>query len=915
MQAIPAKPGLSVRTMPDGSRLAVRLVGDEKSHYWLTEDGHLIMPDASGYFCYATLDTHGKCVESTQRVSNLGQRNASELQFIHTINDNALMQALQQQQEPQRKAKNQSQKVNVTYPTTGEQRGIVVLVEYSDIKFTIDNPREQFYNMLNEQGYSDHGASGSARDWFIDNSMGNFKPTFDVYGPITLKNPRSYYGGGNDDDLAHEMVTEACDYLDSVVDFTEYDRDHDGYVDNVYVFYAGYGENLGGDAPAESVWPHSDDIAARTLQIYEHDGVRLNHYACSNEINLDNEMEGIGTFCHEFSHVLGLPDLYATDYSYAFTPGEWSVLDSGCYNNDSRTPCLYSAFERYSLGWLTPKEIGKPSRHRLDDISTNEAFIITTSYDNEYFILENRQQAGWDTYIPGHGMLIWHIDYNEAVWNTNLVNNKRSHQYVDIEEADGIQSDGTVTGDAFPGESNVTSFTDDTTPSMLSWDGSRQEKPITNISEKDGIITFTISGGKDELQQVTATDATDVDVTSFTANWTTNDDATEYLLSVFAAITLPSGKAEYECVGQFDKLNVGDTNHYTITGLSPATEYKYSVKSRNSDSGFESVSSNEVFVTTLDPTFEYITPQALEADDITASGFTAKWQAVPEATGYVLNVYKKEFGEPSTEIADFTGGLQELPQGWSTNSTFTYSLESYCGESAPSLRLVTSDSYIATATYADGIRAFQFWHRGANADATASLKIGAKVNDKWNELQSMAIVNDANGATTRIDQSQLPNQCQAISITYYTEGRGAVAIDDIKVEYGGLLATHPADGFENLAVDNVNEYTVSLPIADDTYYYTIQALRGEEKSLTSNEIAVRLPMGYTDIANEQIRVTTSAGKIIITSDSAATAMLFTTTGRLVSKCNIEPGDTTISAPESGIYLLSIGSATYKLIIR
>ena len=172
-------------------------------------------------------------------------------------------------------------------------------------------------------------------------------------------------------------------------------------------------------------------------------------------------------------------------------------MDRGPYNNNGKTPPYYSIYERYALGWITPQEIGKPADIKLDNISKNVGYIIKTDNENEYFLLENRQQEGWDKYIPGHGMLIWHIDYNQEVWDLNAVNNTPSHQYVDIEEADAIQTDETRAGDTFPGTSNVTSFTDDTNPSMKTWKGNGLNKPITDIEEKDGIIRFKISGGDD----------------------------------------------------------------------------------------------------------------------------------------------------------------------------------------------------------------------------------------------------------------------------------------------------------------------------------------------------------------------------------------------------------------------------------
>lgn len=919
--AVPAFPGLIKRVMPDGTELNVKLAGDEHGHYWLSEDNQVIALDNSGFFRYASLDANGNYVVSATKVNPLTLRTASERQFVAKLNRQSVLSALESQRiatsthRKISKSKETSELIG-TFPSRGEQRAIVVLVQYQDVKFAISNPAETFNNMLNQRGYDGNGATGSAADWFIDNSCSQFEPKFDVYGPITLSHDMAYYGANDnngDDKLAYMMAVEACQMLDDDVDFTQYDRDNNGVIDNVYIFYAGYGENLG--ASDNTVWPHSDDISNITSQIYNFDGVRLDHYACSNERKLDDQTEGIGTFCHEFSHVMGLPDLYATNYTSAFTPGAWSVLDEGPYNNDSHTPPYYTVYERYTLGWLNPKEIGKPANHSLDVISSNQGFLITTDKDTEYFLLENRQQQGWDKYIPSHGMLIWHIDYNEGVWNTNTVNNKRSHQYVDIEEADNIESDGTVEGDPFPGSYNITSFTDETTPGMLCWNGTGVSKPITDIAERDGIITFAISGGTQELASVEALDATDIDMEAFTANWTASDQADSYLLTVYTTVTLPSGKIAYNYVEGFEKCNVGNVTSYRVTGLLPATEYKYSVRCADSESGMESLSSNEVAVTTSLPSFELTSAIALPATDVTADGFTANWQPVDGADEYLLSVYTKQYGEAETTIADFTDGLGALPIGWDTNSNLTYSQSAYSGEAAPSLRLATTDSYISTPSFTDYIRGFQFWHRGVNAADGSLLKIGALVGNTWQELTTCAVENSTGGKVTTLDETVLPNQCLALSITYKTEGRGSVAIDDIKVMHGGLVGKTFADGYNDLNVGNSLQYHVTLPM-EATYYYTIRGAAGNSSTLSSNEIAVNTTSSLASIATDrECSVKVSGRNIFVTTDSDATLSLYSVTGLLIKRCYLHTGTTVIPAPASGIYLLKVGVRTFKVAAR
>jgi M6 family metalloprotease-like protein len=915
--AICAKPGLSTVTLPDGSSITIRLVGDEHAHYTLSEDNHLLLEN-EGFYQYATLTADGKIVASSVTAHDEWQRSAAERDFLSTIDDASLLQHLEAQQAARRRSRNAD--AGTVYPTTGNLHGLVILVEYDNVSFSIPDPQQAFYDMLNKEGYSDNNGTGSARDWFVDNSKGVFTPTFDVYGPVRLPHPRSYYGANGssgDDANPSAMVTEACDLLDDEIDFSIYDADGDGFVDNVYIFYAGYGENYSG-VPSECVWPHSDDIANITMQAFTHDGVRLNHYACSNEITSDNVMEGIGTFVHEFSHVLGLPDLYATNYSYAFTPGMYSVLDSGPYNNDSHTPPYYSAYERYCLGWLTPKEIGRAARHTLDEISTNQAFIITTENSNEYFILENRQQNGWDKYIPGHGMLIWHIDYKPAIWSTNTVNNKKSHQYVDIEEADDIQSDGTVDGDPFPGTGNVTSFTDYTSPSMKSWEGMEQNKPITEIKEDNGVISFAISGGVDGIDPVVANEATDVTMTSFTANWQESADATAYLLSVYTTTTAPSGKVTYDYINGFEKKNVGKATSMEITGLSAATEYKYSVRCYDSTTEMESFSSNEVSVVTLDPTFEYKAPMATAATAVSDSGFTANWEPLEEASGYILDVYTKSYGTPATDLADFTGGVSALPQGWDTNSKLTYASANYSGESAPSLRLSTEDSYIATPKYPEAIRSISFWHRGNSVSEGSKLSIRALLNGEWTELTEVDVDNGQGGVTTVITDNlavtpSLPNGCNAVSITYEPADKGSVAIDDIRVEYGGVDALTYLPGYEHKDVGNQLNYQVETT-QPGTYYYRVMGDNGANKSLYSNEIRVWNLSGVETVAVGRFSVTTDANTLRIVSDSEAAMQLFTPAGLKVADMRLHLGENDLTLT-AGVYILRIGTQVSKIIIK
>lgn len=495
MGAVKAKPGVIQALQPDGSVVNIILRGNAFDKTAFSEDGFLLTTDEEGFYTFASFGTDGSLESTGIRELNPATRSPQTLQTLRVsgLKEKPVSTEVEAHSRAGVKFKSVGL-MDTQFPSKGEQRSVVILVEFQDKKFSMDFPKEYYTRMLNEEGFSDNRSTGSARDYFVTNSSGIFQPDFDVYGPVQLPNRYSYYGKNDafgDDAKAEEMIIEACELLDEEIDFSMYDRNDDGFIDNVYVFYAGYGEADGGGA--NTIWPHSFNITYYTREKFFFDGVQLDHYACSNELQFGTkQIDGIGTFCHEFSHVLGLADHYPTDYSAAFTPNSWDILDEGSYNNNSRTPPNYSSFERYALDWITPIS-AEPGDYELTSLGLdNQAIIITTEKENEFFLLENRQQIGFDKYIPYHGMLVWHIDYNRAAWNNNVVNNDADHQRVDLVEADNIQSYYTLTGDPFPGKKGITEFTCKTTPALIDWNGNPMEVDIYDIKENNDIVSLTI---------------------------------------------------------------------------------------------------------------------------------------------------------------------------------------------------------------------------------------------------------------------------------------------------------------------------------------------------------------------------------------------------------------------------------------
>ena len=463
--AVPADPTPFRYTLPDGTTVMAQRHGDEFHSYITSMEGKLLE---------GTLDAE------VQKKANV-RRRMPRSSGSHT------------------------------FPTKGSPRSLVLLVGFSDLPF--DQSRQDFQDLLTKTGYDHNGATGSCRDYYIASSDSIFSPQFDCFGPFTVSQKMAYYGanaGTSNSQHATEMVAEACQLAhEAGVNFKDYDTNNDGLLDNVFIFFAGHNEAEGGGA--NTIWPHASDISRMSLKL---DGVTVGSYACTSEYkgSAGKTRCGIGTFCHEFGHVIGQPDFYDTDYNF-YTVGNWDIMCQGSYNNNGNTPPLFSAWERMYEGWLTPKQLSLPGNYALSATPFHaEAYLIAAETHNmngtmptpsEFFLLENRNSNNvWDSYLPGHGMLVWHIDYSASAWSQNVPNNGPTLMRMHLEEANGIgwkkrsQSASGTAGDPYPGSMAVTTFTPTLHNGTVLAD-----QPLFNIEEKGGIVTFTyISMGKSSLK-------------------------------------------------------------------------------------------------------------------------------------------------------------------------------------------------------------------------------------------------------------------------------------------------------------------------------------------------------------------------------------------------------------------------------
>lgn len=507
--AMPPKIEPTKVKQPDGSELTIKVTGCRSLHFVTTEDGTIVNRDTDGYFRLAEITASGNVRSTDIRATGNNLSRGTKL------TGEVILSILTSSTEPKSKAPQSGLgRYNTSYPTIGSPKVPVILVEFQDVKFSDSyNVKEYFSELFAGDDLGQPDGRRSIKKYFADQSHGNFTPQFDLYGPVTLPEKMAYYGdnSGVTDHFSHYMVSHSLKILDPVADFSQYDENDDGDIDFVYVIYAGYGENRG--AGEETVWPHAGYLKG-DADFCMVDGVWANDYACSNELIFGkDEPEGISAFVHEYSHIIGLPDLYPSDPAvfgrdgWDYTAGQYSVLDYGTYNDDGHTPPNYTAFERNALGWDEPMVIDRPCRVELRDISTGQFGLIATDSPSEFYLFENRQLEGWDAAIPNHGLLIWHVDYVPALFSNNNVNNNMTHQHVELIKANNHIFFGhpleAQTGFPFPGTDNVTEFTAQTVPAFLPWGGEDLGMPVTEIREEHGIVKFNVASEGDSDVLVT----------------------------------------------------------------------------------------------------------------------------------------------------------------------------------------------------------------------------------------------------------------------------------------------------------------------------------------------------------------------------------------------------------------------------
>ncbi len=608
---------------PDGTVVTIKLNGDEKFSWTETLDGYTLLSNAKNGWEYAVHNADGDLVCSGILAHNQGERTNAETDLLQRITKKMWYSPKQIEVIKSSTESHLKSASSITvFDPTGPKNLLLILVEFKDK--SLKYGQADFNGLMNTVGYSENGAQGSVHDFFLENSYGKFNLTTDVVGPYKLPKEHDYYGAdgtdGTHDVNFQEFALEAVRLADAAgVDFSHYDSDGDHEADGVYIIFQGCSQAH--SSIPNDLWSKASKIDYTTTNSASK-GTIVRSVSCSNELLYESTnhdgLATIGVICHEFGHVCGAPDFYDTDYGtggeYPGT-GNWDVMCNGLNNGTTsilsgNTPAHINPYVKMMFGWLIPTELTQAGSYTLNEVSAGDhnLYKVNTSTDGEYYLLENRQQTGFNKAIPGHGLMIYHKD-NRYFMTGGTGNNKAAPQsfypvcassFTSPTLTSAPESYGNVntSGCPFPGTSNKTSFTNETTPSAKSWDGKNFYKPITNITENNstGAISFTFMGGActPPTSQATNLTFTDIQANQMTVNWTRgNGDRVIVLARRNSAVnTTPLNGTTFNANSSFQKGDLVDADTYviydgtgtnvTFTDLLKSSTYHFAVFEYNS---------------------------------------------------------------------------------------------------------------------------------------------------------------------------------------------------------------------------------------------------------------------------------------------------------------------------------------------
>lgn len=894
--AVPATPLPIVRVQPDGSTDTVYLRGDEYHHFYT--------------------DLRGSVIEGTE------------------YRDEALLEQLKHgvARAPQK------QMLYSYMPSSGKVRVPVIMVNFSDVGFTLENAREQFDDLFNGNGGSNPNATGSVSDYFTASSDGALDIEYDVFGPYTLSRAMEYYGQNKSSGTridhnvnARELVIEAVNlaYL-AGVDFSQYDANGDGYIDNVSIVTAGYNEAEGG--AAATIWPHYSVVDSST----PYNGKYISGYLMVSEYRSSSGkvQAGIGTYCHEFGHALGLPDLYDTRDQGNYTVGDWDIMCSGSYNNNGSTPPSYTAFERFMMGWLEPEQIFSSGLRMLEPIETsNSAYLIAAKTHNlnpaspspaEYFLLENRQQLGWDAgqdALVATGLLISHVTFNEAGWDYNTFNSQLPLGFA-IVSAGSYNPTYSSGADVFPGVTMRTSWTP-----VLNSGNTLNDYALTQIRQRQDLsMSMQVGGNPDVMMRFSQEmlpietpfpndplhfDTAEVDLIIPPATDSSNvRNIRMYLSSEHFRFSADQGLSWYG-YGKVAEISVQAS---ATVSLPVRVVYLPTRKNCNYEMSYLTAETADgelgaqIALAGRAPRPVYIsTPEIDTVTNLTASSFVVSWEPQDDAQGYYYTLYTVAEGESEEherfEHFDVLDSIRAC--GWDANFINPITMIS---DSGKAILFDYSGNYIQSPLYIYPPTAITFWlsnnytPTSIGGDTGGELELSGSVDGEHWERAGKLFIQRTTRNVYRTMELDTARQWRQFRLSYtHIGGNGGVIVDswtahlNKNVKYIHRLREHEISKYEQ-------EIVFSDLESATTYYYSMQAYEAKgcepHYTLLSAPLEIRTRERDTNPRIKAVRTGEGQYKIVFpeASDGQHYLNVYSYTGDLLMQLKPSYGAMEIELP-------------------
>ena len=856
-RGVPSIPTEIEYKQPDGSVVTILQRGDAVFHWNSSPDGYTIIKNSNKYFEYATTNSTKKLVSSGIRYQSGSLKSAQVQNFLGTAKKNVFYSKSQVDAAVSNSillSTNSGTEVSKSFPKTGNRKLLTILANFSNTTPT--------FTQTNFNTYATNIAS-----YYTENSYGALTLVTTVTAWVNLSKPHDYYGPeSNWGEFAYDAI-RAADAAG--LDLSQFDNDGDGIVDGVAVIHQGNGQEASSNT--NDIWSHSWDLssAGYTASQRTFDGVRVNQYTTQPEL-LNSAMSTIGVFCHEFGHNLGLPDFYDTDYAtngqYDGT-GNWDIMASGSWNGNpaGSRPAYHNIWSKSFLGWLTPTTLTSANSYTLKNSEQNkEGYKIKTTTPNEYFLLENRQQVGLDNSIPGHGMVIYHVDENyiNSHMATNNINTT-SHQGLHPESANGTINASSC---PFPGSTSKTQFTDNTTPNSHSWIGSNTNFPITNISEASNTISFSTLASTIQAPTIQASNivVTNITATSATISWANGNGAKRvvFVENPSATAQFPTNKTTYIASSDWNNKGsrLGTSNYYcvyngagnsvTLTNLPPNSQFAIRISEYNGTAGNEqclisNVAGNPAVFNTL----AAIQAPTIQASNIVVTNITATSATISWTKGNGLN--RVVFVEsPSSFAAAPTNNMTYTASSdWSSKGTRITTSNYYCvyngsGSSVILTNLTPNSTFTVRISEYNG---------AASMEKYLTTIVGVVGNP--------AVFNTPvaiQAPTIQASNIVVTNITATSATVSWTNGNGAKRI--VFVENPSATAQFPTNKTTYVASSDWNNKGTRLGTSN---YYCVYNGAGNSVTLTNlpsnSQFAIRISEYNGTAGNEQCLISNVAG--------------------------------------------------------